>query len=161
MMCNELTINTIINAHGKAKEGLLAILLDIQNTSAKNYVHEDWARIVARELQLPLSQVYEVLTFYAMFSTKPRGKYVIEICKSTPCRVTKADVIVKIFEEVLGIKIGETTPDQLFTLLYTACVGACDIGPVAKIGEDVYGNLTKEKIVVIIKNYREALLCQK
>jgi NADH-quinone oxidoreductase subunit E len=156
-MCEELNssqILTIIQEAGKSKEKLLSILLAIQQASGENHVHEDWARIVADQLELPISKVYDVLTFYAMFSTRPRGKYVIEICKSTPCYITKSDVIAKIFADQLEIKMGETTKDLLFTLLYTACVGACDIGPVAKIGEDVYGNLSEAKIIEIIKKYR-------
>lgn len=156
-MNKELTssqVLTIIEAIGKSKEKLLSILLAIQDASGKNYVHEDWANIVANQLALPVSKVYDVLTFYEMFSTKPRGKYVIEICKSTPCYVTKSDAIAKIFADQLEINMGETTKDRLFTLLYTACVGACDIGPVAKISEEVYGDLSKNKIIEIIKKYR-------
>lgn len=158
---NVSEILAIIEENGKSKEQLLPILLAIQNASGKNYVHEKWAQIVATQLELPLTKVYDVLTFYSMFSTAPRGKYVIEICKSTPCYVSKSDVIARMFENELGVKLGETTPDTLFTLLYTACVGACDIGPVAKIGEDVYGNLTEQKIADLIKTYRGELICQK
>lgn len=156
-MPNELDssrILAIIEEKGKSKEHLLAILLAIQNASGKNYVQEEWAKIVATELNVSPSMVYDVLTFYSMFSTKPRGKHVIEICKSTPCYISKSDVIAKIFEEHLGIKVGETTKDQQFTLLYTACVGACDIGPVAKIGEEIYGDLTEDKINSIIIKYQ-------
>ncbi len=145
----------IIRAKGNSRERLLSILLEIQNVSGNNYVDEAWAKIVAERLELPLTKVYNVLTFYAMFSTKPRGKYLIEVCKSTPCHVTKSDEVVQMFEEKLGIGISETTPDNLFTLMYTPCVGACDIGPVAKIGEQVYGNLTSDKIDDIIECYRE------
>ncbi|MCM0760497.1 NAD(P)H-dependent oxidoreductase subunit E [Sporomusa sphaeroides DSM 2875] len=151
----------IINKYGKAKEQLLSILLDIQATSGKNYVAEEWAEVVACQLDLPISKVHDVLTFYAMFSIEPRGRYVIEICKSTPCHVTKADAVVAMFETELGIKLGETTPDNEFTLLHTSCVGACDIGPVAKIGEEVYGNLTAAKVAEIVTSYREAKACQK
>lgn len=163
-MCKELErsqIIAIIEAHGKTKEGLLSILLEIQNSSGENYVHEQWAKLVAEQLGLPYSKVYDVLTFYAMFSTKPRGKYVIEVCKSTPCHVSKAYNIVKILENELGINIGNTTEDKLFTLQYTSCVGACDIGPIMKIGEDVYGNLTADKITELINTYRGGLQCQK
>jgi NADH-quinone oxidoreductase subunit E len=163
-MCEQLKeeqVLKIIQANDNAKERLLSILLEIQNASGNNFVAEEWAQIVAKKLDLPLTKVYDVLTFYAMFSTKPRGKYVIEVCKSTPCHITKADAVVKMFEEELGIKIGESTPDNLFTLMYTACVGACDIGPVAKIGEEVYGNLTSEKIANIVNTYRGVPACQK
>ncbi|AIF50939.1 NAD(P)H-dependent oxidoreductase subunit E [Pelosinus sp. UFO1] len=156
-MPNELDssrILAIVEEKGKSKEHLLSILLAIQNASGKNYVQEEWAKIVATELNLSFSMVYDVLTFYSMFSTKPRGRHVIEICKSTPCYISKSDVIAKIFEKHLGIKVGETTKDQQFTLLYTACVGACDVGPVAKIGEEIYGDLTEDKINSIIIKYQ-------
>ncbi|WP_371362176.1 NAD(P)H-dependent oxidoreductase subunit E [Sporomusa rhizae] len=151
----------IINRYGKAKEQLLSILLDIQATSGENYVAEEWAEIVASQLGLPISKVHDVLTFYAMFNISQKGKYVIEICKSTPCHVTKADAVVAMFEEALGIKLGETTPDNLFTLMHTSCVGACDIGPVAKIGDEVYGNLTAAKVAEIVTSYRGVSSCQK
>ncbi len=151
----------IIEDNNNEQERLLSILLEIQNASGSNHVAEEWAQIVSSQLNIPLTKVFDVLTFYAMFSTTPRGKYVIEICKSTPCHVTKADAVVAMFEEELGLKIGETTPDNQFTLLYTACVGACDIGPVAKIGEEVYGNLNREKIANICNTYRGVSTCQK
>lgn len=154
-------IIAIIEAHGKSTEGLLSILLEIQEASGESYVQEEWVKLVADQLGLPYSKVYDVLTFYAMFSTKPRGKYVIEVCKSTPCHVSKSHRIVKILEKELGISIGNTTEDKLFTLLYTSCVGACDIGPVIKIGEDIYGDLTADKIIDIIHDYRGGLPCQK
>ncbi len=116
---------------------------------------EQWAKIVAEELQLPLTHVFDVLNFYAMFSVKPRGRHVVEICRSAPCYVSKAQKAAALFEKELGIKMGETTPDKLFTLLYTSCVGACDIGPVAKIGDEVYGSLSADKVREIIGHYRE------
>lgn len=151
----------IIKKKGKAQEKLLSILLAIQEASGRNYVDKECAKLVAEELDLPLTKVYDVLTFYAMFSTKPRGKYVIEICKSAPCHVAKAASVVQMFTEELGINMGETTADNLFTLQYTSCVGACDLAPVAKIGEKIYGHLTKEKVAEIIKSYREGLRCPK
>ena len=158
-MNNTLTkeqVLKIINDQGKSKESLLSILLDIQSASGENFVAEEWARLVSAEIGIPLSMVFDILSYYSMFSTKPRGRYVIEICKSTPCYVNKADDIVHIFEKELGIKLGETTPDKLFTLMHTACVGACDIGPVAKIGDKVYGNLTHEIIADIIKTCKNS-----
>lgn len=145
----------IVEKYGRERDQLLAILLDIQETSGSNSISREDALIVARELGIPLSEVFEVLTFYSMFSTEPRGKYLIEICKSTPCKLCGTAAIVALFEKELGIKIGETTPDRLFSLAYTSCVGACEIGPVAKIGEDVYGDLTPGRVSEIIRKYRE------
>ncbi|MDR2476955.1 MAG: NAD(P)H-dependent oxidoreductase subunit E, partial [Treponema sp.] len=75
----------IMAGYGNDPQQLIAILLDIQAASGKNYVAQQWAELAARVLRLPLAKVYEVLTFYAMFSTKSRGEYLIEICHSTPC----------------------------------------------------------------------------
>ena len=149
-------VRAIIKKRSKSKESLLTILLEIQNASGENCVAEEWARVVSEELEIPLTMVFDILSYYSMFSTKPRGRYVIEICKSAPCSVTKSGEILRIFEKELGIKLGETTQDKLFTLMHTACVGACDIGPVAKIGDKIYGNLTKEAIIEIIRSYRDA-----
>jgi NADH-quinone oxidoreductase subunit E len=92
-----------------------------------------------------------VLTFYAMFSTKERGEFVIEICKSTPCHFTNADELKRWFEDAAGINIGETTKDGKLSLFRTSCIGACDIGPTVKIGEHVFGNLTEEKVRTLVR----------
>ena len=158
---NKEQVLEIIQNKGKAKEKLLSILLAIQEVSGRNYVDKEWAKLVAVELGIPLTKVYDVLTFYAMFSTKPRGKYVIEICNSAPCHVSKSSLVVQMFTEELGIKMGETTSDNLFTLQYTSCFGACDLAPAVKIGAKVYGHLTGEKVAEIIKTYREGAKCRK
>lgn len=151
-------VETIIERNGKSQKSLIAILLEIQEASGKNYVSQEWADIVAKELNLSISTVYDVLTFYAMFSIKPRGKYVIELCKSAACHVNNSKHVVELFEKALGIKIGETTEDGLFTLQYTSCIGACNVSPSMKIGEKVYGNLDENKIVDILDSYREGFI---
>ncbi len=157
----------IMEKYNNDPQQLIAVLLDIQEASGQNYVDQEWAALAARVLNVPLSQVYDILTFYAMFSARPRGEYVIEICRSTPCHFTEAEQVVNWFEKTLGVKVGETTPDKKFTLSRTCCVGACNVGPVVKIGDDVYGDLTSEKVGALIKSYRdnkpaerEALACQ-
>lgn len=147
----------IMDKYGNNAQQLIAVLLDIQAESGANYVDEKWASLTARVLNVPLSQIYDILTFYAMFCSVPRGEYVIEICKSSPCHFTGEPEVVDWFERILGIKMGETTPDGKFTLSQTCCVGACDIGPVAKIGDEVYGNLTFEKVNTLVRSYREGL----
>jgi NADH-quinone oxidoreductase subunit E len=157
----------IMQKYDNNAQQLIAVLLDIQAASGANYVAEQWSALTSRTLNVPLSKIYDILTFYAMFSSTPRGEYVIEICHSTPCHFTKAEEVVKWFEGALGIKMGETTPDKKFTLSRTCCVGACDVGPVAKIGDEVYGDLTQEKVGTLVRSYREgqtstreALACQ-
>ena len=148
-------VSKIMDSYGNDPQQLIAILLDIQAASGKNCVERQWAVLASTVLNLPLSKIYEVLTFYAMFSTAPRGEYVIEICQSTPCHFSKAKEVVRWFEAAAGIKTGETTTDGKITLLRTSCVGACDVGPAAKIGDHVFGNLTEEKVSVLVKNCRE------
>ena len=148
----------IMAGYGNDPQQLIAMLLDIQAASGSNYVDRQWAELASRVLSVSLSKIYDVLTFYAMFSTRPRGEYVIEICRSAPCGFTKADETARWFEAAAGIKAGETTADGKITLSRTDCVGACDIGPVAKIGDLVFGNLTEEKAQALIRQCREGAL---
>ena len=145
----------IMESYGNDPQQLIAVLLDIQAASGKNYVDQRWAELASAVLNIPLSKIYDILTFYSMFSTEPRGEYVIEICQSTPCHFTKAEEVLHWFESAAGIKTGETSPDGKISLLRTSCIGACDIGPAVKIGDHVFGNLTKEKVTAIVKCCRE------
>jgi len=145
----------IIERYQKDPQQLIAILLDIQAASGKNCVEKQWAELTSEVLNVSLAKIYDVLTFYAMFSTVARGEFVIEICRSTPCWFTKAETVGKWFEDAAGIKLGETTKDGKITLLYTSCVGMCEIGPVAKIGSEVFGNLTQEKVQNLVKCCRD------
>jgi len=111
---------------------------------------------IATELNIPLSKIYGVVTFYNFFSMKPKGKYIINVCLGTACYVKGASRIVSMFEDVLSVKLGETTSDNLFTLSSVRCVGACSLAPVIVIGEDTYGRLdTKKQIEDIIHKYIE------
>jgi NADH-quinone oxidoreductase subunit E len=141
----------IMEGYGNDPQQLIAVLLDIQAASGKNFVDKQWAQLAAGVLNVPLSKIYDVLTFYAMFSTEPRGEHVIEICRSTPCFFVKTEEVVRWFEAAAGIKMGQTTKDGRLSLFFTSCVGVCDIGPVAKIGDDVFGNLTEEKVKKIVQ----------
>ena len=145
----------IMERYGNDPQQLIAVLLDIQAESGNNCVEKQWAELASEVLNVPLSKIYDVLTFYAMFSTEPRGEYVIEICRSTPCFFSKSEEAARWFQTAAGIKMGETTADGKISLFYTSCVGACDIGPVAKIGNDVFGDLTEEKVKTLVKYCRE------
>jgi len=166
---NEDAVLDILETYGNDPQQLIAVLLDIQGASGRNYVDKKWAQLVSARLDVPLTKVYDVLTFYAMFSTEPRGACLIEICESAPCRfgraALRAQELVHWFEAASGIKIGETSADGKITLARTSCVGACDIGPVAKIGDDVYGNLDEDKVKELVRrckegNLKEAVKCQ-
>ena len=152
---DEKAVLEILKTYDNDPQQLIAVLLDIQAASGKHYVDKQWAQLVSERLDVPLTKIYDVLTFYAMFSTEPRGACLIEICESAPCRFggagLRAQQLVGWFEAAAGIKIGETSADGKITLARTSCVGACDIGPVAKIGDDVFGNLDEGKVKELVR----------
>ena len=141
-----------ISYYGNDPQQLIAILLDIQAASGKNCVERQWAQLASDVLNVPLSKIFDVLTFYSMFSMEPRGEFVIEVCKSAPCHFNGGAEVTQWFEEAAGVKMGETTADGRISLIYTSCFGACDIAPAVKIGDDVFGNLTMEKVKTLV-NY--------
>jgi NADH-quinone oxidoreductase subunit E len=148
----------IMEVYGNDPQQLIAVLLDIQAASGRNYVDRKWAELVSRLMDVPLSTIFETLTFYAMFSTEPRGEYLIEICQSAPCGFCDAQQMVSWFEAEAGVKMGQTTVDGKITLARTSCVGACDTGPVAKIGDGIYGSLDAEKVKILVAHCREGNL---
>lgn len=144
----------IFKKYSPEKENLIYILHDIQDEHPQNYVSEEAVQAVSEYLRIPVSHIYGVLTFYTMYSTKPRGKNVIRLCESPPCFLKGSERMLKKLREILGVKIGETTEDGLFTLELCACLGVCGNAPVMMINEDVYGNLTEEKLEKIIADIK-------
>lgn len=114
------------------------------------YLPEEVQLLIAEKLRLNLSDVYGVISFYSFFTTKPPGKYKINICMGTACFVRGADKILKEFEEKLNIKDGETSEDLKFSLGGLRCVGACSLAPVVLVNEEVYANVTPDQISKII-----------
>lgn len=120
------------------------------------YLPEDVQKRVSDGLNIPLADVYGVITFYSLFSLTPRGQHTIGVCLGTACYVRGADKIIEALAKELGVKPDETTTDGLFTFTVTRCLGACAMAPVMMIDGDVYGRLTPEKIPGIIAKYRLA-----
>lgn len=149
----------IVEIIRKAKESaeerdiLINTLHEIQKRF-ENFIPPEAAEIVSEELNVPLSKVYEVLTFYTMFSTKPKGKYVIRVCESLPCHVENGREVVKALKETLKIDFGQTTPDNMFTLEMTSCLGLCGVAPVIMVNDEYYGNMTPEKVKNLINRLR-------
>ena len=110
------------------------------------YLSADVLRYVAAALKLPLSQIYGVVTFYHFFTMVPRGKHQILVCTGTSCHVRGSKTILERLEQQLGIKAGETTKDNLFSLNTARCIGACALAPAIAVGDDVYGKLSPDKI---------------
>ncbi|MGN1369257.1 MAG: NADH-quinone oxidoreductase subunit NuoE [Aristaeellaceae bacterium] len=118
------------------------------------YLPEDVQNIIAKGLDIPVSDVYGVATFYAQFNLEPKGKYIISVCLGTACYVKGAQLVLDELEKVLGVPAGSTTPDGLFTLNATRCLGACGLAPVIMINDDVYGRMTPDQVAGIIEKYR-------
>ena len=110
------------------------------------HLSADVLRYVAGSLKIPLAQVYGVVTFYHLFTMVPRGKHQIMVCTGTTCHVRGSKTILERLEQQLGIKQGETTKDNLFSLNCARCIGACALAPAIAVGDDVYGKLSPDKI---------------
>ncbi len=144
-------IDRIIAQYPKErKKSALLPVLHIAQNDKDGWLSVDTMDMVAAILEIKPIEVYEVATFYTMYFTKPVGKYVIEVCQTGPCMICGSDNIIKYLERKLGIKVGETTPDNVFSLKVVECLGACGYAPMFQIGEQFYENLTEAKIDQII-----------
>jgi NADH:ubiquinone oxidoreductase subunit E/Pyruvate/2-oxoacid:ferredoxin oxidoreductase delta subunit/ferredoxin len=141
-----------MNNYDRQRDHLLPVL----NKAQENFhcVSQGVMTDAAQSMNLSISDVYGVATFYSYLSTRPTGENVIRVCKSLSCYLKNAPMILQSIAEQLGIKPGETTPDGLFSLELANCIGACDHAPAMLINDTVYGNLTPKKIIKIIKSYR-------
>ncbi|MFN4190261.1 MAG: NADH-quinone oxidoreductase subunit NuoE [Pseudothermotoga sp.] len=146
-------VEEILKKHEYRKENLIRILLDVQKQY--RYLPEDVINYIGVALQLPPAKIYGVGTFYAQFSLKPKGKYTILLCDGTACHMEGSTLLLKAIEEELNIKPGEVTKDLMFSVDQVGCLGACALAPAMVINEEVYGNLTPEKVKEIIKNLKE------
>jgi len=133
------------------REALLAMIKEEQATSG--YLSKDAMARVSGALGVTLGDVYGVTTFYSFLSTWPLGRHVIRICKSVPCCMKDAERLIEWVGKELGIGPGETTPDGRFTLTLTNCIGACDQAPAMLIGDEMYGQLTPDRISAILKSF--------
>lgn len=140
----------ICQKYSPEKDNLIYILHDIQDTHPQHYISEEAVQVVSDYLKVPPNHIYGVLTFYTMYSTKPRGKNIIRLCESPPCYIKGSENILRKLKVLLGVETGETTKDGLFTLELCACLGVCGNAPVMMINNDVYGDLTEDKVEEII-----------
>ena len=128
-------LEEIIHSYASMKTPLMMILSQFQKEFG--YVPLDVQQIISERLNIPVAEIYGIVTFYSLFSLEPKGKYVIGICLGTACYVKAAQPIADRLEEILGIKPGQTTPDGLFTIDILRCVGACALAPVMVINQEV------------------------
>ncbi len=144
-------VQSIIDKHDSAKKALFPILQDIQ--SEFNYLPQDALRLVSGTLGIPLIDIVGVATFYRAFSLTPRGRHLITVCLGTACHVRGGPKILEEFERRLGVKAGETTADQKFTLETVNCLGCCAIGPVVVVDGNYHAQTSIRGVNPIIKKY--------
>jgi NADH-quinone oxidoreductase subunit E len=149
---NKAKVKEVIKKYRKDKSALIDILHDTQ--AAIGYLPREALDQISSGLDIPLSKVFSVVTFFKAFSLTPRGRHLINVCLGTACHVRGADRVVEQIEKELGIKTGENTADLRFTLETVNCVGACALGPIVVIGEDLHGEMTPEKVSEVLKNYK-------
>lgn len=149
---SESKVNELIKlceAYGNQPGELINILHKAQDTFG--YLPREVQEIIARQLGIPVSKVYGVVTFYSFFTMTPKGEHPISVCMGTACYVRGAEKVLDEFKRVLGINVGETTTDGKYSLSSLRCVGACGLAPVVLIGEKVYGRIIPGDVEKILK----------
>lgn len=146
-------VKELTDKHGRKRESLMPILQGI--VDKHSYLTDEAMVEVAKELDISAAEVYGTASFYTFLDTQVRGKYVIRVCKTITCSMKGKGEIIQLLEEMLKIRVGETTPDMEFSLIETNCIGWCHKAPAMLINEIPYTELTSEKVVEIIKSYMQ------
>jgi NADH:ubiquinone oxidoreductase subunit E len=134
---------------GRGCDDLLALLRNEQKKAG--FISEKFIEQVAQDKDFSIGEVYGVATFYHFLSTRPSGRNIIRVCKSIPCYLKSSQLVLETIQAELGIASGETTPDGMFSLQLTNCIGACDQAPAMLLNYELHGNLTPAKIAQILK----------
>lgn len=144
---------TLIKDYIGEPGGLLKALHALQNSNTNNFLSPQDMELVANAFNVPLAKVWGVATFYSLYSTRPRGRYIIRVCESAPCHVVGAHNILAALGKTLNVRTGETTADGKFTLEVTSCLGICGVAPAIMINDTVHGNLTPERLANVLALY--------
>jgi NADH:ubiquinone oxidoreductase subunit E len=141
----------IVDRYGGAPENLIMILQAVQRQY--NFLPRPALNYISTKMNITLSQIHGIATFYAMFSLEPKGRNLVSICLGTACHVRGAERLKERLEEQLGIKAGKTTEDMRYTLETVRCIGCCSLGPVATVNEKTYARTDQEKIIKVLELY--------
>ena len=144
-------VKELTEKHGRNRDSLMPILQGI--VERYNYLTDEAMVEVAKELEISAAEVFGTASFYTFLDTKARGKYIIRVCKTITCSMKGKSDILHTIEDILKIKVGETTSDKMFSLLETNCIGWCHKAPAILINDLPYTELTPEKVTEIIKSY--------
>jgi NADH:ubiquinone oxidoreductase subunit E len=144
-------LDAIIAKHRGKPGGLIPVLEEAQ--VALEYLPISVQKKVAKGLNLPFSRVYGVVTFYSFFTMKPRGRHTVRVCLGTACYVRGGKALAEALRKEFGIVEGETTPDRRFTFESVRCLGACGLGPVVVVDEEVHGRMKPSKLKDVLSQY--------
>ncbi len=144
-------IDAIVKKYGGDRGQLVSILQDIQ--SEEHYLPRESLDEVSALMNIPISQIYSVATFFKAFSLRPRGRHLIKVCLGTACHVRGAAKVVEKMELDLCIKRTETTPDMKYTLETVNCIGCCALGPMVMIDEEYHGQISSDKVSPLLAKY--------
>ena len=145
-------VDEIIEKYELSEKSLIPVLQDVQDLF--HYLSEESLKRISEKLDIPLSRIYAVATFYNAFSLEPKGKYIIQVCMGTACHVRGAPAILEEAERLLGIERGKTSNDKMYTLETVNCVGACALGPIMIVNGKYHGHMVANKVKNILKEYR-------
>lgn len=148
-------LNTELEAFIAENKNIQGPLMPIMQKAQElfGYLSLETMTIIADALDIPVSEVYGVATFYAQFSLQPKGEYIISVCTGTACYVKGAQAVLDEVIKLLGVEPGQTTPDGKFTIQDTRCLGCCGLAPVMTVNQDVYGRLTPDEVKGILEKY--------
>ena len=146
-------IGEVIDKYREKKWALIPLLQEIQEVCG--YIPPESIEPVAEALHLSPAQVQGVITFYAGFTLKPKGKYVLRICRGTACHVKGGRGILRLMKKELGLQEGETSPDYQFTLETVACLGACFLAPTMMVNRTYFGKLSPPKVTSVLAQYQK------
>ena len=144
-------VSLAVEKHGASRTELVPILIDIND--ALGYLPGEALEELGVALRVPQSQLLSVASFYQMLSIKKRGKHVVQFCESAPCHIAGGQAVWEALSTALNLKAGETSVDGQWTLLTTSCLGACGVGPVMMVDEDMFGNVTPDQVTAILARY--------
>ena len=150
--CKDDKMEQILNKYTKDKSNLIQILNEVQESYG--YISKKSQLAISEYLNMPMAEIYGVITFYSRFTLKPKGKYNISVCLGTACYVKGSEKVLDRLKERLGIDVGETTPDGKFSIEATRCIGACGLAPVFTVNDEVYGNATPELMDKVLEEYQ-------
>jgi NADH-quinone oxidoreductase subunit E len=147
-------LDSILDCHGRDPANVIAILQDIQ--AEANWLPEEDLRYVCQALDVPLSKMMALATFYKAFSLEPRGKHIVSVCLGTACHVRGGERILGAVERELGINGGETDADLQWTLETVGCLGACALGPIVVVDGEYHGQMTSVKATRLLQKVKKA-----